>query len=432
MRIAFVTAGAAGMYCGSCMRDNTLVRALQKLGHDATLIPTYTPIRTDEPDVSDSHVFYGGINVYLQEKSALFRHTPRIVDKLFDFPAMLRWASRLAHRTKYDQLGELTISMLKGREGHQKKELGRLVEWFQQSKPEIILFSNVLLSGLIPELKQSLKVPILATLQGDDIFLDALRPADLERCLELIRGNAGSIDGFIATSQFYADHMSDYLGLDRHRIDVIPPGISLDGHGGPRIRRNDSRPILGFFARIAPEKGLHHLVDAFIELRKTTKAPVLRISGWLGEQNKNYLDEQLHKLDAAGLRPDVEHIESPDLAAKSRFLRSLDLLCLPTVYREPKGLPVLEAWANGIPVVVSNHGCFPELLDATGGGRLVPPNDPKALVHELAQLLSDREALEQIGEQAKTAVAANYSADVMAKATLAHLERFTTTPVGAL
>src|SRR3954470_11447524 len=104
MKIAFITAGAAGMYCGSCMRDNTLAAALNRLGHEALLIPTYTPIRTDEEDVSQHRVFFGGINVYLQQKSWLFRHTPWLLDRLFNFPRLLRWVSRFAIRTKTDQL----------------------------------------------------------------------------------------------------------------------------------------------------------------------------------------------------------------------------------------------------------------------------------------------------------------------------------------
>jgi glycosyltransferase involved in cell wall biosynthesis len=431
MRIAFITAGAAGMYCGSCMRDNALVRALQKLGHDALLLPTYTPIRTDEPNVSDPQVFYGGINVYLQEKSSLFRHTPRFIDKLFDWPAMLRWASRYAHRTKYDQLGGLTISMLQGRDGHQRKELDRLVEWLKEIQPDIVLITAVLLSGIVPELKRALGVPVLATLQGDDIFLEALHPADRQRCLELIRDNCRTLDGFIATSRFYADHMSEFLGVGRERIEAIPPGISLDGHGGPRLPRGDFRPAVGFFARIAPEKGFHNLVDAFVELRKTTKAPVLRASGWLGEQHKPYLEEQIKKLAAAGLAHDFEHIESPDLAAKSRFFRSIDVLSVPTVYREPKGLYVLEAWANGVPVVLPNHGCFSELVDGAGGGRLVPPGDPKALAAELGRLLHEPDLAAQLGATAKAAMAERYTAEAMAKATLSHLERFLAVPVGA-
>src|SRR5262245_45781669 len=78
-KIAFITAGGAGMFCGSCMRDNTLAAQLIKLGSDIVLIPTYTPIRTDEANVSIEQVFFGGINVYLQQKWSLFRFVPRFL-----------------------------------------------------------------------------------------------------------------------------------------------------------------------------------------------------------------------------------------------------------------------------------------------------------------------------------------------------------------
>src|SRR3954469_3056198 len=114
MKLAYITAGAAGMFCGSCMHDNTLVAALTQAGHDALLVPTYTPIRTDEEDVSQKKVFFGGINVYLEQKLALFRHTPWFVDRLFNFPSLLRWVSRFAVRTRAEDLGDLTVSMLLG------------------------------------------------------------------------------------------------------------------------------------------------------------------------------------------------------------------------------------------------------------------------------------------------------------------------------
>src|SRR5438876_11400028 len=114
MRIAYITAGAAGMFCGSCLHDNTLVSALRKEGHAALLITTYTPIRTDEEDVSLKRVFFGGINVYLQQKLALFRHTPWSLDRILDARGLLRWVSRFAVKTQAEQLGGLTVSILKG------------------------------------------------------------------------------------------------------------------------------------------------------------------------------------------------------------------------------------------------------------------------------------------------------------------------------
>src|ERR1700678_319727 len=129
MRIAYITAGAAGTICGSCFHDNTLVAALVAAGHDALLIPTYTPIATDEVDVSTHRIFFGGINVYLQQKSALFRHTPWFLDRLLDGRRLLNWVSPLAVKTRAEELGELTVSMLRGDHGFQSKEIDKLADW---------------------------------------------------------------------------------------------------------------------------------------------------------------------------------------------------------------------------------------------------------------------------------------------------------------
>src|SRR5271166_4129703 len=175
MRITYITAGAAGMYCGSCMRDNTLVAALARQGHDALLIPTYTPIKTDEPDVSQKRVFFGGINVYLQQKLSLFRHTPWSLDRLLDAPKLLRWVARFAVSTRAENLGDLTISILRGEHGYQRKEVEKLAGWLADDvKPELVNLTNVLLSGMVHEVKRRVGVPVLGTLQGDDIFLEAL------------------------------------------------------------------------------------------------------------------------------------------------------------------------------------------------------------------------------------------------------------------
>src|SRR5262249_35797007 len=235
MKIAYITAGAAGMYCGSCMKDNTLVAALHALGHDALLIPTYTPIRTDEDDVSQRRVFFGGINVYLQQKLALFRHTPWFLDRLLDFRGLLNWVSRFAVGTRAEDLGDLTISMLQGEHGHQRKEVAKLVGWLaDEVRPELICLTNVLLSGMVGELKRPLKVPVLALLQGDDIFLESLPVEHRTRAIALVGDHCRAIDGYIATSGYYADFMAGYLGLPRERIDVVYPGLNLRGHGGPR------------------------------------------------------------------------------------------------------------------------------------------------------------------------------------------------------
>jgi glycosyltransferase involved in cell wall biosynthesis len=427
MRIAYITAGAAGMYCGSCLHDNTLVAALVAQGHDALLIPTYTPIRTDEADVSQKRVFFGGINVYLQQKLSLFRHTPWLLDRPLDAPRLLRWVSRFAVKTEAESLGELTVSMLKGEHGYQRKEVAKLVHWLAgEVKPEIVNLTNALLSGLVHEIKDRLGVPVLCTLQGDDIYLEALPEPYRSRCLDLIHEHCREIDAFIATSVYYADFMAQYFRIPRERIHVVYPGLNLAGHGGPRLR-SDGRPCaVGYFARICPEKGLHTLAEAFRILRQTPGAPSCRLkaSGWLGPNQRGYLDGIQKRLEDAGLAHDFEHVESPDHASKVSFLQSVDVLSVPTSYREPKGLYVLEALANGVPVVQPRHGSFPELIEATGGGLLVNPDDPEDLARSLRQLLENVAHRDELGRKGKEAVHQRFHAARMAEETLAMYQEY--------
>jgi glycosyltransferase involved in cell wall biosynthesis len=427
MKIAYITAGAAGTFCGSCMHDNTLVTALIAQGHDALLIPTYTPIRTDEKDVSQKRVFFGGINVFLQQKLSLFRHTPWILDRFLDFPRLLRWVSQFAVKTQAADLGDLTISVLKGEHGFQRKEVEKLVAWLAaEVQPEIVNLTNVLLSGMVHEIKQRLKVPVLGTLQGDDIYLESLPDKFRGEALELIRAHCRQIDGFIATSAYYADFMAEYLRIPRQKIDVVYPGLNLAGHDGSRAAANGPPHTIGYFARICPEKGLHVLADAFRILHRMPGAPRcrLRVSGWLGDNNRPYLEEIKQRIRGEGLADAFEHTEAPDHASKVRFLQGIDVLSVPTTYREPKGLYVLEALANGVPVVQPRHGSFPELVEATGGGLLTRPDDPEDLAQKLRQLLDNTAQRADMGRKGREVVHRRFTAAAMAQETIAVYRKY--------
>src|SRR5689334_15651317 len=114
MRILYITAGAAGMYCGSCLRDNAIATELLKQGHDVVLMPIYTPTLVDEENVSLHRVFFGGISVYLEQYVPLFRHTPKLLDRLWDSEAALKMVARRSVAVDPQSLADLTISMLKG------------------------------------------------------------------------------------------------------------------------------------------------------------------------------------------------------------------------------------------------------------------------------------------------------------------------------
>lgn len=429
-KIAYLTAGAAGMYCGSCMHDNTLASALTRHGVDVQLIPTYTPIRTDEENVSIDQVFFGGINVFLEQQVPGYRFLPGFVRSLLDRPGLIRWATKGAASTSAKSLGALTVSMLRGDQGYQAREVTKICDWLSKTvHPDLVNFSNVMIAGCVPHLKREINVPVVVTLQGDDIFLESLPEPYKSRALAEIRGLVEHVDAFLTHSRYYAGFMSDYLGIPAEKFRVVPLGIDTRGFP-PADHSDDERQsatgTIGYLARLAPEKGLHVLIDAFIELKKreATRDVRLEIAGWLGENNRVYVEREFEKLRSAGLQDHYRYAGSIDRGEKVSFLRGVDVLSVPTTYREPKGLFVLEALAAGVPVVVPSHGAFPELLEATGGGRLVAPNDPIALANELESMLLDPAARHALGQAGANAVHERHNADVMARRTLQVLSEF--------
>lgn len=427
MKIAYIAAGAAGMYCGTCIHDNTLAAALQRTGHDVALIPTYTPLRTDEADVSIDRVFYGGINVYLQQKSALFRHTPWMLDRLFDSPSLLNGLSRLSASTSAKDLGSLTVSVLQGEEGQQKKELAKLVKWLKESyQPDLVQLTNSMFVGFAREMKKALGVPILCALQGEDIFLEDLIEPYRSQALQLMQARAAEVDGYIAPCQYYADFMADYLDVSPNKIDVVPLGLNLSEHGAGQKNLAETPFVIGYLARICPEKGLHLLIDAFYQLtnRVGSDKVRLKVAGYLGKKDELYLEELVKQINAWGLSEAFDYWGEVDRHQKIAFLNGLHVLSVPTTYKESKGLFILEALANGVPVVQPRHGTFPELIAATSGGILVDAESPNAIAEGISQLMNDRDHREQLGQQGKEAVHRGFSDDVMAEATLAVYQRY--------
>ena len=423
MRIAYIAAGAAGMYCGSCIHDNTLAAALQQAGVEVALVPTYTPLRTDEDDVSIDQIFYGGINVYLQQKVALFRHTPWVLDRILDRPALLDNLSRFSASTSARDLGALTLSVLRGEQGHQQKELEKLVRWLKEDyRPALVQLTNSMFVGLARSIKKELGVPVLCALQGEDLFLDDLIEPYKTQARAVLRERAQDVDAFIAPCTYYVGVMKEYLQVAAESIHVVRLGLNLQGHGaaaGPGPD-GDGPFTIGYLARICPEKGFHLLVEAFHLLTQKLGPQKVRleVAGYLGRKDRPYFKKEVERLRRWGLEGSFHYRGEVDRQQKIRFLNSLHVLSVPTVYKDPKALFVLEALANGVPVVEPQHGIFSELLQATGGGILVEAHSAAAVAAALLQLQSDESMRRQLGRQGKEAVQRDHSAAVMAAATL--------------
>ena len=417
LKISILAAGAGGMYCGSCMRDNALAAALRRQGHSVTLIPMYTPLRTDEVGASIPDVFYGGVNVYLQHATRVFRHTPRILDAIFDRPWVLNLAGNLGAQTSPEKLVELTLDVLEGEDGHATKELGRLVEFLRdQVRPQLVSVPNLMFIGMARTFRRELDVPVVCELTGEDIFLDAMKEQDRGRVRDIIRRRCADVSRFVATSDYYAGRMADYLDVPRSRIDVVYTGLSREYLAQPRAPRGSGLPTVGYLARICTEKGLSRLIDAFILLCRMPGMQDcrLKVAGYLGARDEKWFGALKKRVADAGLSDRVEYVGEVDRDGKLTLLDSIDVFTVPTVYPESKGIYVLEALARGVPVVQPAHGSFPELIERTGGGMLVPPGDAPALAEALADLLRDPDRREQLGRKGRAAVEFAFTDEQMA------------------
>jgi glycosyltransferase involved in cell wall biosynthesis len=434
MKILSITAGAAGMYCGSCSRDNALAVELLARGHDVTLLPLYTPTNPDEPSVSRDRVLFGGISIYLQQSIALFRKTPRFLDRLWDSPRVIHAFASRALSTDPKMLGDLMVSMLEGDRGVLRKEFDKLLEWLaDEPTPDVVNLPNSLLISLARPLRQALKRPITCTLQGEDLFLADLIEPYRSRAIDLIRRQVADVDAFIAVSDYYVPVMAKLLAVPESRIAVVPLGINMTGYARrPPGGAADGIFRVGYFARLAPEKGLHFLADAYRRFRGRLPRDAkvrLEVAGFIGRAQASYLAGIKGAIASAGLTDEFTYHGAVDRDGKLAFLQTLDILSVPATYDEPKGVFLLEAMASGVPVVQPRRGAFTEIVERTGGGILVAPDDPDALADGLHAMWSDRARTDALGARAFEGVRAHYSVQHSADRFMAVHEPLASRPV---
>jgi glycosyltransferase involved in cell wall biosynthesis len=285
-----------------------------------------------------------------------------------------------------------------------------------------------MLVGFAREIKKALDVPVICALQGEDIFLQYLIEPYKTEALNLLRERAAEADGFVAPCRYYAQFMADaYLNLSVDKIDVVPLGLNMDGHGMSSEKPEPPPFIIGYLARICPEKGLHILIDAFHLLTEAFGANnvQLHVAGYLGKKDEPYLEELVNQIQAWGLSDSFVHYGEVTRTQKIDFLNRLHVFSVPTVYRESKGLSIIEALANGVPVVQPRHGTFPEMMRATEGGILVEPESAEALAVGIMELLNDVGQREHLGKTGQINVHQKFNDEVVAEQLLKVFQNYT-------
>ena len=204
MKIVQIIPGSGGsFYCGNCLRDSKYVVALREQGHEVIKIPMYLPIFSDEHDIEDIPVFYGAVSIYLKQLYPLFRRAPAWVDRILNSKPMLSMAASMAGSTDAKGLEEMTVSMLLGEDGKQNEELERLVDWIgEHCHPDVIHISNALLLGLAHRLKERFNVPVVCSLQDEDVWVDVMTDKYRHEVWDLMSERGEIIDAFISVSDY--------------------------------------------------------------------------------------------------------------------------------------------------------------------------------------------------------------------------------------
>lgn len=394
MKIAQIIPGSGGsFYCGNCLRDSKFVQALRNQGHEIIKVPLYLPIFDDAHDLNEVPVFYGAVNLYLKQQFPVFRHMPDFVEKVLDSKPMLHLAAQKAGSTRAKGLEDMTVSMLLGEEGNQRQELERLVEWLRDDAcPDIVHLSNALLLGLAHRIKQELNIPVVCSLQDEDVWVDVMDEPYRAEVWDLMSRRGREVDAFVSVSNFYACEIRKKMQIRDEQMHVIHLGVNPDDYFMKNIQTKEQ--VIGYLSRMCHSNGLHILVDAFIRLKRDARfsSVKLKITGGKTGDDEKFIRQQKKKIATAGLTQFVDWVDEFEGEERQHFFDTVSVLSVPVLNGEAFGLYQLEALASGIPLAQPALGAFPEIA-ALSGGEVFSPNSPEALADALCELLNKPELL---------------------------------------
>ena len=417
MKIAHIIPGSGGsFYCGNCMRDSKYIRALKDLGHQVIKVPLYLPIFDDAHDLDEVPVFYGAVNLYLKQQFPIFRHMPSFIEHALDSKSVLEMAARKAGSTRAKGLEGMTISMLLGEDGSQKEELERLVDWLaEEAKPDIVHLSNALLLGLAHRIKEKMNIPVICSLQDEDVWVDAMEDHFRKEVWDLMSERGKDVDVFIPVSDYFSAEIHKRMTIPESKMQTVHLGVDTADYSPKPIAEKD--PVIGYLSRMSEENGLAVLVDAFILLREKPEysSVQLKITGGKTGDDLHFVKEQKQKISKAGLVNDVFWVDEFDGEERQKYFDSVRLISVPVLNGEAFGLYMLEAMASGIPMIQPALGAFPEVIGISGGGVVYGENKPDLLAQALCELIFDDVRLQEISTAGIAGVKAHFDIHDQAK-----------------
>ena len=412
-----IPCSGGSFYCGNCLRDSKYVEALRKSDHKVVKLPMYLPLFADEHDLSrEIPVFYGAISIYLKQQLPVFRKAPGWVDRALNSKPMLKLASKFAGSTNAKGLEEMTVSMLLGEEGQQKEELQKMVDWIVENcAPDVIHLSNALLLGLAHQLGERMQVPVICSLQDEDVWVDVMKPSAAESVWKLMSKKADHVAQFISVSEYYAEVMKKKMDLPAEKVASVHIGVDPADYTF-KLATEKKRNI-GYVSRMCYSNGMDILVDAFILLKqkKGFEDVNLVLTGGSTGDDKKFLADIRSRIREHGLQDQVEFHHDFEEQGLRDYLEKVAVVSVPVRNGEAFGIYLLECMTSGIPVVQPALGAFPEIVGLTGGGVIYKENTPEALALSLEKLLSDPGELDRLSRKGKEGVEEHFHIDIQAK-----------------
>jgi len=411
MQIVHIVPGSGGsFYCGNCLRDNTYFKGLKQAGLEVVKVPMYLPIFADEHDLEGIPVFYGAISLYLKHSFPIFQKAPPWFDRLLNSGPALKFAASMAGSTNAKGLEDMTISMLLGEQGEQKKELDHLVDWIaEHCNADVIHLSNALLLGLARRIKERLNVLVVCTLQDEDVWVNAMDKVFGEKTWKLMSERAQDVDAFFAVSNYFANKMQKQLQIPSHKLYTQHIMVSPEDY--EYINTKEKAPSIGYISRMCEENGLEVLIDAFILLKMDSAYNDTRLvitGGKTGDDDK-FLRKIRKKIARSGLEPFVEFHKDFEEEGRHDFFSKVTLVSVPVLEGEAFGLYLLESIASGVPVVQPALGAFPEIIELAEGGVIYQPNSPDELAKTIKLLLNDPEKLNDLSERGRKGIEKHFN-----------------------
>ncbi len=420
MKILFIIPGSGdSFYCGNCFRDNLQASALKKAGHDVIIMPLYLPLK-DKSFQADTPLFFPATTYYTAQKFFGKRKMPKWLENITGSNAMLNLASSLSGTTSAEGMEDITLSMITGDDPAFLDQVHQIITWIKNGEqPEIIHLSSTLLIGIAKVLHNQLNIPVVCSVQDEEVWIDSLKQKYAEIAWKGIADNIQYINRFITTSNYYREIVRNRIpGINE--VDVIYPAVDLQKY---KSFEYPADPVIGFFYRMNKENGLDILAEAFIKLKRKDRIKNLRlkIGGGYTGKDKRFLKE-IKKI-LAPYREYVEISDSYSLEEHVKFYSSITLISVPITFEEGVGLYLCEAFAAGRPAVEPSTGSFPEIVDKAG--LLYNPNTSDALAEALEMLLADKNLYNLSVQNAIELSAKRYNENILALKLISLYKQFT-------